>query len=193
MTKITRGVDFNKKAAGPYLYAVALMGLFTFLFLGTEYLLVNVLARVVPEDKTVLAQNYVLGISTVGFVLYPLFGRCNNRLKAVCAVSVGLLSVLCMALICVGTGYAAIFTAGLVLFLLLGLIGSAVFYAAVRMMKTDRYLARTVGVSYGAGILLQFVNNNLIRSGITETALLSVCLLVLIGLLLKCRRDFCKQ
>lgn len=193
VTRITRGVDFHKKAGSPYLYAAALMGLFTFLFLGAEYLFVNVLSGVVSEDRTVLAQNYALGISAVGFVLYPLFGRCNNRLKAVCAVSVGLLPVLCMALICVGTAYTGIFAAGLVLFLLLGTIGSAVFYASVRMMKTDRYLARTVGISYGMGILLQFVNNNLIRSGIAEAATLSVCLLVLIGLLMKCRRDSCKQ
>ena len=193
VTGITRGVDFHKKTASPYLCAAALMGLFTFLFLGAEYLLVDVLSGVVSEDKTVLAQNYALGISAVGFVLYPLFGRCNNRLKAVCAGLVGILSVLCIALICVGTAYIGIFTAGLVLFLLLGLIGSAVFYAAVRMMKTDRYLARTVGVSYGAGILLQFANNNLIRFGIGEAAMLSVCLLVLIGLLMKCRWDSCKQ
>ena len=63
----------------------------------------------------------------------------------------------------------------------------------MRMMKTDRYLARTVGVSYGAGVLLQFVNNNLIRSGIAEAAMLSVCLLILIALLMKCRRDSCER
>ena len=193
-TKITQEMDFDKKAGSPYLYAAALMGLFTFLFLGAEYLLVNVLSRIVSENQTVLAQNYVLGISAVGFVLYPLFGQLrNDRLKAVCAVLIGLLSVLCMVLICTGTAYTGIFAAGLVLFLLLGAIGSAVFYVSTRMMKTDRYLARTVGISYGMGILLQFVNNNLIRSGIAEAATLSVCLLVLIGLLMKCRRDSCKQ
>ena len=194
VARITRGADFHKKTISPYLYAAALMGMFTFLFLGAEYLFVNVLSGVVSEDKTVLAQNYALGISAAGFVLYPLSGRFRkDRLKAVCAVFGGLLSVLCMGFICCGTAYAGIFAAGLVLFLLLGGIGSAVFYASVRMMKTDRYLARTVGVSYGAGVLLQFVNNNLIRSGVAEAAMLSVCLLILIALLMKCRRDFCKQ
>ena len=194
VTKITQGVDFHKKDRSPYLYAAALMGLFTFLFLGAEYLFVNVLSRIVSEDKTVLAQNYVLGISTAGFALYPLLGRFwKDRLKAVCSALIGLLSVLCMVLICTGTDYAGIFTAGLVLFLLLGLIGSAVFYSSVRMMKTDRYLARTVGVSYGMGIGLQFLNNNLIPSGIAETTTLSIFLLILIVLLMKCHRDLCKQ
>ena len=104
VARITRGADFHKKTISPYLYAAALMGMFTFLFLGAEYLFVNVLSGVVSEDKTVLAQNYALGISAAGFVLYPLSGRFQkDRLKAVCAVFGGLLSVLCMGFICSGT------------------------------------------------------------------------------------------
>ena len=65
-----------EKAAGISNYdAVVLMGLFTFLFLGAEYLYVDVLSRIVSEDKTVLAQNYALGVSAAGFLLYPLFNR----------------------------------------------------------------------------------------------------------------------
>lgn len=178
----------------PYINAVILMGLFTFLFLGTEYSLVDVLSRIVSEDRTVLAQNYALGVSAVGFVVYPLFYRfCKNRLKAICSVFVGAVSVLCMALICLETAYTAVFVAGLVLFLLLGLIGSAVFYVSMRMMKTDIYLARTVGVSYALGILLQFANNNLVRSEKVGAAILSVFLLLLIGLLIKCDRVYCNR
>lgn len=120
--------DMKKKDRIPYINAVVLMGLFTFLFLGAEYLYVDVLSRMVSEDKTVLAQNYALGVSTAGFLLYPLLNRfCKNRLKAVCFVMISLASVMCIALICMGTAYTATFIAGLVLFLLLGLAGSAVF------------------------------------------------------------------
>ena len=164
LIKITQSACFKKKDIIPYIYAVVLMRLFTFLFLGAEYLYVDVLSCMVSEDKTVLAQNYALGVSTAGFLLYPLLNRfCKNRLKAVCFVMISLASVLCIALICMGTAYTATFIAGLVLFLLLGLAGSAVFYVSMRMMKTDRYLARTVGISYALGILLQFANNNLVR------------------------------
>ena len=107
--------------------AVVLMGLFTFLFLGAEYLYVDVLSRIVSEDKTVLAQNYALGVSAAGFLLYPLFNRfCKERLKTICFLFIGLLSVLGIAFIGVGTAYTTIFTTGLVLFLLLGLLGSGV-------------------------------------------------------------------
>lgn len=190
LTKITYSMDSNKRNS--YIYAVTLMGLFTFLFLGVEYLFVNVLSHIVSEDQTVLAQNYALGVSAAGFVLYALFEHfCKDRLKEVCFIFIALLSVLCMAFIYMGTTYTAVFFAGLVLFLLLGLTGSAVFYTSMCRMKTEQYLARTVGISYALGILLQFVNNNLIRSELAEMIVLSVFLLILIALLLKW--DYCKE
>ena len=193
LTKITQGVNLNKERT-PYIYAVALMGLFTFLFLGAEYLFVDVLSHIVSEDRTVLAQNYALGISAAGFALYPLFNRfCKDRLKAVCSVIIGFLSVLCLVFICSGTAYTAIFATGLVLFLLLGLVGSGVFYVSMRMMKTDRYLARTVGISYALGILLQFANNNLVRSETAEAIILSVFLLLLVWMLIKNDRIYCEN
>lgn len=148
----------------------------------------------IREDKTVLAQNYALGISSVGFILYPLFNRfCKDRLKTVYSILTGAGAVLCIALICSGTAYTGIFTAGLVLFLLLGLLGSAVFYGSMCRMKTDRYLARTVGISYALGVLFQFANNNLIRSENAEAVILSVCLMLLVLLLIKNDRFFCEQ
>ena len=194
LTKITQSMDFKKKDRIPYINAVVLMGLFTFLFLGAEYLYVDVLSRMVSEDKTVLAQNYALGVSAAGFLLYPLLNRfCKNRFKAVCFVMISLASVLCIALICMDTAYTATFIAGLVLFLLLGLFGSAVFYVSMRMMKTDRYLARTVGISYALGILLQFANNNLVRPETAEAIILSVFLLLLVWMLIKNDRVYCES
>ena len=92
-----------------------------------------------------------------------------------------------------GTAYSATFTAGLVLFLLLGLFGSAVFYLSMRMMKTDRYLARTVGISYALGILLQFANNNLVRSEVVGAIILSLFLMLLVWMLIKNDRIYCEN
>ena len=118
LTKITQSVDFKKKDRIPYINAVILMGLFTFLFLGAEYLYVDVLSRMVSEDKTVLAQNYALGVSAAGFLLYPLFHRfCKKRLKIIISAVISLSSILCIALICTGTAYTMTFIMGLVLFL----------------------------------------------------------------------------
>ncbi len=68
------GMERRKR---PYLQAALLMGLFTFLFLCTEYLYVDV-----------LAQNEALGVSAVGFLLYPLAERsCRERLRLVLLVA----------------------------------------------------------------------------------------------------------
>ena len=75
----------------PYLQAALLMGLFTFLFLCAEYLYVDVLSRMVSGDRAVLAQNEALGVSAVGFLLYPLAERsCRERLRLALLVLSGL-------------------------------------------------------------------------------------------------------
>ena len=78
--------------------------------------------------------------------------------------------------------------AGLVLFLFLGLFGSAVYYAAVYTLKTEKYIARLVGISYMLGILLQFANNNLVNKETAEAVILSGFMLVLVFLLVKTER-----
>lgn len=47
--------------------AILLIGIFTFVFLGAEYLFVNMISLSVTEGRTVIAQNYALGASAVGF------------------------------------------------------------------------------------------------------------------------------
>lgn len=49
------------------IYAILLLAIFTFLFLGAEYMYVNMLSLTAEEEKTVIAQNYALGVSAVGF------------------------------------------------------------------------------------------------------------------------------
>ena len=79
----------------------------------------------VSDHSAVLAQNYALGVSAVGFLLYFLLGRFGKkrvRAKDVLFVLIGLFSVLCIAFICMDLPYSVVFTTGLVLFLLLGLL-----------------------------------------------------------------------
>lgn len=147
MSRIAAGsAEGAEQGYRPYLQAALLMGLFTFLFLCTEYLYVDVLSRMVSGDRAVLAQNEALGVSAAGFLLYPLAERsCREQLRLVLLGLAGLLSVGCIPLVCGGTAYRVTFPVGLVFFLLFGLLDGAVFTAAVALMPTDRYLARTVG------------------------------------------------
>lgn len=88
MSRIAAGpAEGAEQGYRPYLQAALLMGLFMFLFLCAEYLYVDVLSRMVSGDRAVLAQNEALGVSAVGFLLYPLAERsCRERLRLVLLV-----------------------------------------------------------------------------------------------------------
>ena len=82
---------FNK----PAIHFILLVGIFTFVFLGAEYLFVNMISLSVTEGKTVIAQNYALGASAVGFFPYPAMDRwvgsrytlALHFILALCAIS----------------------------------------------------------------------------------------------------------
>ena len=101
--------------------AILLLSIFTFVFLGVEYLYVNMMSRMVGEDQTVIAQNYALGISVLGFILYPVLNRAvHERFKALLTFSTVLVSIICIFLIQQHISYAITLTAGLILFFLMG-------------------------------------------------------------------------
>ena len=186
--RITQSIDLKKKDGFLFINAILLMGFFTFLFLGTEYLYVTVISHMVSDNSAVLAQNYALGVSAIGFLLYFLLGyfdRKRARAKDVLFILIGLIALFCIALISMEMAYAIVFTAGLVLFLLLGLLGSAAFSVSMKLMVMDRYLARAVGISYAVGIMLQFIHNNLIRSELAKAIFLAVFLVLLVCLMIK--------
>ena len=54
---------------------------------------------------------------------------------------------------------------------------------AAELWMESRKLARYVGTAYGAGILMQFINNNLVRQELVEAVILSVLLTVLAWML----------
>ena len=56
-----------------YIKVIMLMAIFTFIFLGIEYLFVDMISLLVSENTVVLSQNYILGTSCLGFILYPLY------------------------------------------------------------------------------------------------------------------------
>ena len=184
--KIKKSDVFNKENRTSYMTAVALMSLFTFTFLGAEFLFVNVISRTVSGDRSVNAQNYALGVSVVGFVLYPLFCRFfKEKLLSVISVISAIISVACLFLMCRHSTYELTLGMGLVLFLILGVFGSAVFYKAVCLIKNNIYLARLIGLSYMLGILLQIANNNLIHADMSEAGVLSAFVLLLSVMLIK--------
>lgn len=178
----------NGKNGKEYISAIMLMGIFTFIFLDCEYLFVNMISLSTVESKTVAAQNYSLGISALGFVLCPiLLNHLGKIAKAATTAATAVLSIGLIIIICNHISYTATLISGMLLFTLLGGIGSTAIYKALLLIKNKKHLAKTVGVSYMTGTLLQFINNNVILSD--WTAILSIFLCVLAIMLIKIKSD----
>lgn len=172
----------------PHIYAIILMGLFTFVFLSVEYMFVSRISLLVSQQKATLSQNYVLGVSTAGFLLYPLLKHfLNNRLYKLLMIITGLLSVFLTISTSFGKSFEYIFSGGIILFILLGLVGSNVYYVSACMIR-NRHLAKTAGISYFLGILLQFINHNAIHIRTIQLVILSVSMLMLFILLIENER-----
>ncbi len=190
LKKIRQSDAFNRENRIPYIKAVLLMSLFTFSFLGTEFLFVNMISQTAIAGRAVAAQNYALGISVVGFVLYPLLCRlCRGKLQAVISAVAAVLSAVFIFLICRHTSYASTLCLGLVVFLVFGVFGSAVYCKSLCLLENNTHVARLVGISYMLGTVLQFANNNLIHNEYAEAGILSAFILLLAVMLIRAEKN----
>lgn len=160
--------------------SILMIALFNFVFLGTEYYFDNVCSRFVGEHQVVTAQNTVLGISAIGFIVYGLLhhylGNAKMRIleSVMCAVVIILLGML-NAL----QGYGEVLICGCLMFLFLGIFGAKICYYASSRIPDLKYMSRTMGFGYALGILLQFVNNNVVRGTIIQSIVLAGGMIVL--------------
>lgn len=155
------------------------LAFFNFIFLGTEYLFDNMVAHVVSSEKVVIAQNCVLGASVLGFLLFACLNRfLRQNGKLFCAFLITALSIICIFMIRQHETDTSVFLAGILLFIFYGISGSAVHYMAACSLRGSRHLAKTVGVAYALGLLLQFFNNNFINRDSLEAVVLALAFVV---------------
>lgn len=161
-----------------------LMAIFTFIFLGIEYLFVDMISLLVSENTVVLSQNYVLGTSCLGFVLYPVYNRYFKGLSR--RICIGISAIIIVALITIiylHPTYLITLITGLILFLFLGGLGGVTSYKAICILPDQKYLARCVGISYMIGIILQFINNNFVSLPLLESIVLDIFMGILMFIL----------
>ena len=92
------------------------LALFNYVFLGAEYLFDNMMAFQTDSGGVVLAQSYVLGSSTVGFLLFGILdGKLRERAKKAGSAGAGALAAVCLWGIQVHQSYGSILAAGLML------------------------------------------------------------------------------
>lgn len=171
---------------GTRIRVICILALFNFLFLGTEYLFDNMMACVTDSENVVVAQSYVLGVSVIGFLLFPILNRrIKIRANSILMFSASVISVICLFLIQQHMSYGSILISGCIVFILLGIGGSGIHYMAVCVLGKTSYLARTVGVAYAFGLLIQFLNNNLVNNDTIESVVLSVFLMIWVILIVR--------
>ena len=167
-----------------YIKVIMLMAIFTFIFLGIEYLFVDMISLLVSENTVVLSQNYVLGMSCLGFVLYPLYNRYFKGLSR--RICIGISATIIVALITIiylHPTYLITLITGLILFLFLGGLGGVTSYKAICILPDQKYLARCVGISYMIGIILQFINNSFVSLPLIENIVLDIFIGILMFIL----------
>lgn len=172
------------RSNGRVLTLMMALAFFNFIFLGIEYQFDNMMAMVTGPEQVVTAQGYVLGASVLGFLLYPVAVSCiKEKFWQNVVVAGALAGVICIFVIWQHNSYGTILLAGCICFVLMGMAGSAVHYYLPREAEPE-HLAKAVGISYAAGILLQFLNNNLIKNDTAESVVLAVSAAVFSVLLL---------
>ena len=171
-------MDLKELKNNQYIKAVFLMGIFTFVFLGIEYLFVNRMSLFTSENQTVLSQNYALGVSFIGFLCYPLYRRMIKKEKVGYLVFI-FMTIACLLMFSFVMNESLIFWSGMLCFLVLGILGSGTYYKANCLIENKAYLARTVGISYMVGIVLQFIDHNVMTSLLLEILFIITSLVVL--------------
>jgi DNA-binding CsgD family transcriptional regulator/uncharacterized integral membrane protein len=162
------------------LMAVLMMAVFTFVFLDAEYMYVGAASGLTSPSEAVNAQNYILGISAAGYFMYPLLDRMKGKLFRMISLVVSTaVSVVCIFMIRQSVTYTSALLFGILLFLLLGVFSGKVFDTAAGTIGDSPCLATMAGFSYAFGILLQFINNNLIDVEPAESIVLSISLIIL--------------
>lgn len=154
------------------------LALFHFCFLSTEYLFDNRMALFIPSDAVANAQNLMLGISVIGFVMYGvIYKRLSIDQWKVFSIVGTILCVACVILLERQERVTVLYLVGGICFALMGMAGSVACYLVSKAIKNYGRLATYIGLSYALGIFLQYCNHNWIKNQDVEAVMISLLML----------------
>ena len=167
-----------------HLFTFAVMALFIFVFLGSEYHFDIAYGELAGPDSVVGAQASILATSAIGLVGYSLVNRtAAARHRSILAGVLGTVS----ALLLVATQLTQNAN-GCLLFLILGMLGNATYFSVAQTHYASNSLSRLVGTSYAAGLLAQFLLHSLAPNSVIEAAIIGASIIAL-GFALAARRN----
>lgn len=184
------GQDKNKGKYRNCILAIAGLAVFNFLFLGTEYFFDNRMAELVSADRVVWAQSIILTVSVAGFLIYPVLKRYrSSQTGAFMQLIAGVIGMLSIWMMTGNRSERSLLIWGCVFFLFAGIFGSKAHDLAAGMLRNSQHMALMVGIAYAAGLLLQFINNNLITDDRIQASMLLVFVVIFVLLMDRLRAE----
>ena len=172
-----------------HLFTFAVMALFVFVFLGSEYHFDIAYGELAGPDSVVGAQASILATSAIGLVGYSLVNRtAAARHRSILAGVLGTVSALLLVATQLTQNANALLSLGCLLFLILGMLGNATYFSVVQTHYASNSLSRLVGTSYAAGLLAQFLLHSLAPNSVIEAAIIGASIIAL-GFALAARRN----
>lgn len=172
-----------------HLFTFAVMALFVFVFLGSEYHFDIAYGELAGPDSVVGAQASILATSAIGLVGYSLVNRtAAARHRSILAGVLGTVSALLLVATQLTQNANALLSLGCLLFLILGMLGNATYFSVAQTHYASNSLSRLVGTSYAAGLLAQFLLHSLAPNSVIEAAIIGASIIAL-GFALAARRN----
>lgn len=184
-------INNNEKGFEPaHIRSVISLALFSFVFLGMEFFFDSRAAEFVDARSVLLYQSVILLASVVGLFIYALIERyVGSKIKQIIIITLNIVEVAALAAIILCSG-KLILLYGIIFFIVCGVMGGRVYHDVSRDYTDRKHLTVIVGISYALGLLLQYINYNLIDSVILRMVMFSLAIVALAVILFLARDEY---
>lgn len=184
-------INNNEKGFEPaHIRSVISLALFSFVFLGMEFFFDSGAAEFVDARSVLLYQSVILLASAVGLFIYALIDRyVGSKIKQIIIITLNIVEVAALAAIILCSG-KLILLYGIIFFIVCGVMGGRVYHDVSRDYTDRKHLTVIVGISYALGLLLQYINYNLIDSVILRMVMFSLAIVALAVILFLARDEY---
>lgn len=158
--------------------SIAALSCFYLAFLGGEYLFDQRVAMFAEASTVAFAESVVVGISVVGFLLYPVALRFAAGARRPMLRTAAVVGAVCLAALGIAQRVALVYATGSLALLCLGFVGAAAHDAVAKGYMGSsgpvKGPAGAVGVAYAAAILLQVALQALTGDGPLRAVVLAL-------------------
>ena len=167
-----------------HIRSVVSLALFGFVFLGVEFFFDSYASKVVDAKGVLLYQSVILLASVAGLFIYALLERTlSKRIIHIVLIALNIVGLVTLAGIILASG-RWLLGSGIIFFVICGITGGFVYFEVANDYTDRKHLTVTVGISYALGLLLQYINYNLVDSAAIRFTMFALAVAALTAILL---------